>query len=144
MGWNCALKGAPTAVFGRAAFLCRFKFFSLFSYSIYIEILKGKKKNQSVKQPYSDSASSNTIVLCNSGSVCNAMHWEYTKKPKLWHVQDNAAYKSDVRLLLCLTTLYLLVLKLHLKLIKVSFLSLCGCFIEVFWVWKQSAKMFGL
>lgn len=33
-----------------------------------------KKKIESVKQPYSDSASSDTIVLCNSGSVCNAMH----------------------------------------------------------------------
>lgn len=71
MGWDCALKGAPTAAFGRAAFLCQFKFPVCFHIAyIYIDT-KRKKKNQSVKQPYSDSASSNTIVLCNSGSVCN-------------------------------------------------------------------------
>lgn len=58
-------------MFGRAASLLRqFKILSLFSYRIYISILK----KLSVKQPYSDSASSDTIVLCNSGSVCNAMH----------------------------------------------------------------------
>lgn len=54
-------------MFGRAASLLRqFKILSLFSYRIYISILK----KLSVKQPYSDSASSDTIVLCNSGSVC--------------------------------------------------------------------------
>lgn len=67
----CTKRGSNCSVW-QSCLSLPVQIFSLFSYSIYIQILK--EKNQSVKQPYSDSASSNTIVLCNSGSVCNAMH----------------------------------------------------------------------
>lgn len=99
----CTKLGAFTVVSGRVAFYLPVQKFNLFSYRIYI-----LKIIESVKRPYSDSASSDTLVLCSSGSVCKMLCTEDTQ---IWRVQDNASYQSDVHLLLCLlTTLYLLVL----------------------------------
>lgn len=66
----CTKRGSNCSVLAELPFSASSNFQSVFIQHIYIQILK-EKKNQSVKQPYSDSASSNTIVLCNSGSVCN-------------------------------------------------------------------------
>lgn len=99
----CTKLGAFTVASGRVAFYLPVQKFNLFSYRIYI-----LKIIESVKRPYSDSASSDTLVLCSSGSVCKMLCTEDTQ---IWRVQDNASYQSDVHLLLCLlTTLYLLVL----------------------------------
>lgn len=95
---------ARTAVSGPAAFYPA----SSEVQSVFISIIY-TKKFQSVKQPHSDSASSDTLVLCSSGSVCKCYALRIHKKIRC--VQDNASYQSDVHLLLCLlTTLYLLVL----------------------------------
>lgn len=130
MGWNCALKGAPTAVFGRAAFLCQFKF-SVCFHIAYIYIDTKRKKKISLLSSLTLIQPLQILLCCATVALCVMLCTENTQKPSMT-CTGNASYKSDVRLLLCLTTLYLLVLKLHLKLIKVSFLSLCGCFIEVF------------
>lgn len=67
----CTKRGSNCSVLAELPFSATSNFPVCFHIAyIYIDT-KRKKKNQSVKQPYSDSASSNTIVLCNSGSVCN-------------------------------------------------------------------------
>lgn len=71
----CTKVGALTAVFGRVAFYPASSEIQSVSYRIYI-----LKNFQSVKQPYSDSASSDTLVLCSSGSLCKCYALRIHKK----------------------------------------------------------------
>lgn len=79
MGWDCALKGAPTAAFGRAAFLCRFKFPVCFHIA-YIYIDTKRKKKISLLSSLTLIQPLQILLCCATVALCVT---ENTQKPSM-------------------------------------------------------------
>lgn len=76
-GWDCSNAGLSVQCPAVLPSALPVQKFHLSPYRIYI-----LNFFQSVKQPYSDSASPDTIVLCSSGSVCKCTEDTQKKKKK--------------------------------------------------------------